>query len=133
MHGTDRHVREAFAAGARGYVLKSDPVALVEAAVEALSHHHPYFTPGIADTILGGLQLGEAEGWADESATMMTAREREILQMLAEGQSNKQIAQMLAISGKTVESHRSAIMRKHQFESLAELTLYAIRCGLVEP
>jgi DNA-binding NarL/FixJ family response regulator len=134
MHGSERHVREVFAAGARGYVLKSDPVRQVEAAVEALVQHRPFFTPEIAQKVLDGyLRVGKAATAAGDNANLMTSREREILQLLAEGKSNKEIAMALSISVKTVETHRSAIMRKLHITSLIDLTRYAIRNGLLEP
>ncbi|HEY7034394.1 MAG TPA: response regulator transcription factor [Thermomicrobiales bacterium] len=134
MHGSERHIREVFSAGARGYVLKSDPVRQVEAAVEALVQHRPYFTPEIAQKVLDGyLRGGKDEGAVGDAANAMTSREREILQLLAEGRTNKDIAVALSISVKTVETHRSAIMRKLHVTSLIELTRYAIRNGFLEP
>jgi DNA-binding NarL/FixJ family response regulator len=134
MHNSELHIREVFAAGARGYVLKSDPVRQVVAAVEALLQHRPYFTPEIAETILDGYLQGE-DGTATgkDVAHVLTPREWEVFHLLAEGRSNRDIAATLSISVKTVESHRTAVMRKLHLTSLSELTRYAIRLGLLEP
>jgi DNA-binding NarL/FixJ family response regulator len=113
MHETEQLIREVLSAGARGYVLKSDAGRHLTSAVEALSHHKPFFTAGSVFRTL-------------------TDREREIVQMLAEGKSNKEIATKLSISVKTVETHRATVMRKLDINSIVELVHYAIRNQLVE-
>jgi DNA-binding NarL/FixJ family response regulator len=134
MHSSERHVREVIAAGARGFVLKSDPVPQVERAIASLLRNQPFFSVEVA--------LNEPAVHAPTSATdrvkrevaeLITAREFEILQLLAEGLSNKMISAELAISVKTVESHRGAVMRKLRLSSLSELTRFAIRNGILEP
>jgi DNA-binding NarL/FixJ family response regulator len=134
MHNSELHIREVFAAGARGYVLKSDPVREVVAAVEALLQHRPYFTPEIAGTILDGyLHGGNGTATGNNVAHVLTPREWEVFHLLAEGRSNRDIAATLSISVKTVESHRAADMRKLHPDSLSALTRFAIRHGLLEP
>ena len=132
MHETEQLVREVLAAGARGYVLKSDAGRNLVNAVEALSHHKPFFTAKVSQTLLDAYlktPAGEEDG---RSVRSLTPREREIVQMLAEGKSNKEVASRLSISVKTVETHRATVMRKLEINSIVELVHYAIRNGLVE-
>lgn len=131
MHRTEQLVREVIAAGARGYVLKSDPAHDLVSAVEALAHHQPFFTTLPTEALLNGfLQTGTGE---DVVAGQLTMREREVVQLLAEGKSNKEVAQILEISVKTVETHRAASMRKLGITSVVELVHYALRNQLIEP
>jgi len=139
MHGTPRMVREVLAAGARGYVLKSDAVRHLFSAVEALSEHKPYFTSTVSESILEGyLQFvsgddqASAHKMAGGAPNPLTRREREIVQLLAESLTNKEIAARLSISVKTVETHRGAIMRKLGLSSIVELVYYALRNKIVE-
>ena len=139
MHDTPRMVREVLAAGARGYVLKSDAARHLISAVEALSEHKPYFTSTVSESILEGyLQFvsGDDQGLAQKAAggsrSPLTRREREIVQLLAENLANKEVATKLSISVKTVETHRSAIMRKLGLNSIVELVYYALRHNIVE-
>src|SRR5215475_14578450 len=107
MHETEQLIREVLAAGARGYVLKSDAGAQLNQAVETLSHHKPFFTATVSQALLDAFLKSDAR--VDEAyvAHSLTGREREIVQMLAEGKSNKEIANSLSISVKTVETHRA--------------------------
>ena len=139
MHDTPRMVREVLAAGARGYVLKSDAVRHLFSAVEALSEHKPYFTSTVSESILEGyLQFvsgddrASAQKPAGGAPNPLTRREREIVQLLAESLTNKEIAARLSISVKTVETHRGAIMRKLGLSSIVELVYYALRNKIVE-
>jgi DNA-binding NarL/FixJ family response regulator len=134
MHESEHLVREALEAGARGYVLKSDAARHLVTAVESAIEHRPYFSGTVGAAIVGGfLRASDASGASIQStATTLTGREREIVQLLAEGHSNRDVAAALAISVKTVETHRSAVMRKLGLHSLAELIRYAIRNGLAE-
>jgi DNA-binding NarL/FixJ family response regulator len=134
MHGTEQLVREVVSAGARGYVLKSDPARELVAAVKALGSHRPYFTTLPTEAVLHGfLHAGEqATEESDAYGGPLTAREREILQLLAEGMSNREIATTLDISEKTVETHRAAIMRKLGVTSVVKLVHYAVRNHLIE-
>lgn len=131
---SEQVIREVVEAGARGYVLKSDAGRDLVAAVDALGHHRTFFTSKVSEVVLKGYRKGgtarEPEG---KSRSLPTPREREILQLLAESKSNKEVAATLGISVKTAETHRSNIMRKLSFHSMSELVRYAIRNKLVEP
>lgn len=132
MHETEQIIREVLAAGARGYVLKSDAGRLLISAVEALSHHKPFFTAKVSETLLDTYLNSTAKPDETSVYSTLTAREREIVQMLAEGKSNKEIGDRLSISVKTVETHRANVMRKLGINSIVELVHYAIRNELVE-
>lgn len=131
MHQTNQLVREVLAAGARGYILKSDAAAQLIEAVAALAEHRPFFTAQVSETLLESFLRGD-EG-KGEIPGALTAREREVVLLLVEGLSNKGVAETLGISVKTAETHRAAIMRKLGIGSLAELVRYAVRIRLVEP
>lgn len=132
MHDDEQLVREVLAAGARGYLLKTDAARHIVAAVEALSTHKPFFTSQVSETMLESF-LTHAKSPDDENSTgPITAREREIIQLLAEGLSNKKISAMLAISVKTVETHRAAIMRKIGARSVVDVVRYAVRNKIAE-
>jgi DNA-binding NarL/FixJ family response regulator len=130
-HESEQVVREVLNAGARGYVLKSDAGRVLVTAVQALLDGRYFFTSTVAQMVLDGYLRSEARD-ADAAHTL-SAREREIVQLLAEGNSNKDIARALDISVNTAETHRSNIMRKMGFASLAELVRYAIRNRMIEP
>jgi DNA-binding NarL/FixJ family response regulator len=133
MYENEQFVRNLLSAGARGYVLKSDVATQLISAVETVARHKPYFTSEIAEKVLEGfLKLGEI---TDETVHtgILTAREREIVQLLAESKSNKEVSTILGISVKTVQTHRAAIMRKLGINSVVELVHYAIRNNLVSP
>jgi DNA-binding NarL/FixJ family response regulator len=132
MHETEQLIREVLAAGARGYVLKSDAGRHLVTAVEALSHHKPFFTARVSEALLNAYLKSAAKPDEGSVFRTLTAREREIVQMLAEGRSNKEIASNLSISVKTVETHRATVMRKLDINSIVELVHYAIRNQLVE-
>jgi len=132
MHETEQLIREVLAAGARGYVLKSDAGQHLNQAVEALSHHKPFFTAKVSQALLDAFLKSDAKPDEGSVFRTLTSREREIVQMLAEGKSNKEIANKLSISVKTVETHRAAVMRKLEINSIVELVHYAIRNQLVE-
>ncbi|HEY2781741.1 MAG TPA: response regulator transcription factor [Steroidobacteraceae bacterium] len=128
-HESEQLVREVLNAGARGYVLKSDAGRTLVTALQALLGGGSFFTSNVARMVLDGYLRSEPI----ETAQTLSAREREIVQLLAEGNSNKDIARALNISVKTAETHRSNVMRKMGFESLAELVRYAIRNNIIEP
>jgi DNA-binding NarL/FixJ family response regulator len=133
MYESEEFVRDLLAAGARGYVLKSDVAAQLLTAVESVARHKPFFTSEVAERVLEGfLRLGELSP-GDSGAGILTPREREIVQLLAEARSNKEISTILAISVKTVETHRASIMRKLGISSIVDLVHYAIRNNLVSP
>jgi DNA-binding NarL/FixJ family response regulator len=121
---------EALRAGARGYVLKSDSEAILIEAVDSLGAHAPYFSTRSAEMLAGRLLKTDAES---DSIDLLTSRERQIVAMLAEESSNKQIASFLQLSIKTVEAHRATIMHKLGFRSITELVRYAIRNSLIRP
>ncbi len=134
MHSSEELIREVFAAGARGYVLKSDAALYLVEAVKSLARHKPFFTPRISEAILNTLVSSAGNGRPEASgAGPLSSREREILQLLAENKTNKEIATRLGISVRTVETHRRSIMQKLNANSIVELVHYAIRNGIVQP
>jgi DNA-binding NarL/FixJ family response regulator len=130
-HESEQLVREVLSAGAQGYVLKSDAGRILIAALQALLDGRSFFTSNVARMVLDGYLRSESRDASTPET--LSAREREIVQLLAEGNSNKDIARALKISVKTTETHRSNIMRKMGFGSLAELVRYAIRNKIIEP
>ena len=129
MHDAEQLVREVLAAGARGFVLKSDASRDLVAAVQALLEHKTFLSPGVSKFVVEGYLRGsELETPADR----LTPREREIMQLVAEGKSNKEVSAVLNISIKTVEAHRSHLMHKLNLSSVSELVRYAIRNKIVE-
>jgi DNA-binding NarL/FixJ family response regulator len=128
MHESEQLVREVLAAGAKGYLLKSDAARSIVAAVDALAARRPYFNWKGSETILEGfLRAAAAPDGQGDGAEPLTPREREIAQMLAEGRSNKEVAGRLDISVKTVETHRSALMRKIGARTVVDIVRYAVR------
>lgn len=132
MHETEQLIREVLSAGARGYVLKSDAGLHLTSAVEALANGKPFFTSKVSEALLDAFLKSSAKPDEGSVFRALTEREREIVQMLAEGKSNKEIANKLSISVKTVETHRATVMRKLDINSIVELVHYAIRNQLVE-
>ena len=132
MHESEQVIREVLAAGARGYVLKSDAGRDLITAVEALSRHKTFFTSRVAEMVLQKYLDGNPEQVKSE-ATSLTPREREVVQLVAEGRTNKEVATTLNISVKTAETHRTNIMRKLDCHSLSELVRYAIRNKIIDP
>lgn len=134
MHDTDRLVRDVLAAGARGLILKSDAGRVLVLAVETLLSHRPFFTGKVAEMVLQGFLNPQdlAEGGQAE-ASQLTPRERQIVQLVAEGKSSKELAKALGISAKTAETHRTNIMRKLNVHSATELVRYAIRNQIIQP
>lgn len=133
MHRSEQVVRELLQAGARGYLLKNDAARELVAAVEALSQHQPFFSSEVSEIVLQGFRKPAAD--TDSSQTpsaRLTARERQIAQLLAEGKSNKEVASALGISVKTAETHRTNIMNKLNLHSLSELVRYAVRNNMIE-
>lgn len=130
MHESDALVRDVLGAGARGYLLKSDAEPQLVSAVEALARHQPYFTGRVSQALLAHYLAHPGEG---SELDTLTCREREVVQLIAEGHSNKQVGEKLAISLKTVEAHRGSAMHKLGLTSTAALVRYAVRNKLVEP
>ena len=133
LHDSDQIAQEVLNAGARGLLLKSDAARDLIAAVEAVSRNKTYFTSKVAAMVLEGyLKGGVAGTTAAPGRGRLTPREREIVQLLAEGKSTKEVAVVLGVSVKTAETHRSNIMRKLHFHSVSDLVLYAVRNNLVQ-
>jgi DNA-binding NarL/FixJ family response regulator len=133
MYENEQFVRDLLSAGARGYVLKSDVATQLLIAVETVARHKPFFTSDVAEKVLEGfLKLGELVEETNPPG-ILTAREREIVQLLAESKSNKEVSTLLGMSVKTVQTHRATIMRKLGINSVVELVHYAIRNHLVSP
>lgn len=133
MHESEQRVRDVLDAGARGYLLKTDAGRDLVAAVEALSQHKMFFTSKVAELVLEGYLKGSVR--ADEARSplsRLTSREREILQLLAEGKTNKEVAAELDISVKTALAHRANIMHKLGFDSLSDLVRFAIRHEIIQ-
>jgi DNA-binding NarL/FixJ family response regulator len=128
MHESEKVMRETIAAGARGYLLKSDATRYVICAVEALAVHKPFFTSKVSEILLEGYL--RAKAGQEDAGGSLTPREREVMQLLVEGNGNKRIASRLDISVKTAETHRFRIMRKLGMSSLAQVVHYALRNGL---
>ncbi|MBQ0822120.1 response regulator transcription factor [Microvirga terrae] len=132
MHESEELIREVLEAGARGYLLKSDAVRQLIPAVESLSQKKPFFIGRVSEVVLDGFLKGGPAIPAHPTTERLTSREREIVQLLAEGKSNKQIARLLDLSVKTVETHRTAAMRKLELNSLPDLVRYAIRMQIIQ-
>lgn len=128
MHSDKRFVVEALAAGAKGYLLKDCASEELVGAIRTVAVGETYLSPRIAGLIVSDY-LGKGAS-SPEPSTRLTTREREVLQLFAEGKSTKEVAFLLSVSVKTIETHRIQIMRKLNIRSLAELTKYAIREGI---
>jgi DNA-binding NarL/FixJ family response regulator len=125
MYSRESMFTDAIHAGISGCVLKSDSTDHLLAAVRALSRRRPYFSSAISDILLGS-------GAAGSRSSVLTDREREVVRLVAEGNTNKQSAELLGISVKTVETHRATAMHKLKFSATAELVLYAIRNDIIQ-
>jgi DNA-binding NarL/FixJ family response regulator len=133
MHESEQIVHDVLSAGARGYILKQDAGNDLMAALEAIRQHKLFFTSGVSEVVLNGyLGRATAEVRADWPASRLSPRELEIAKLVAESKSNKEVANILQISVKTVESHRANIMEKLGLHSVTELVRYAIRNNIVE-
>jgi len=132
MHQSEEVIEEVLKAGARGYVLKSDADQNLIEAVESLLEHKPFLTSNVTDIVLSEYLTSRTGPPVEPLVKNITQREREIIQLLAEGKSNKEIAVALNISTRTVEAHRANIMNKLNLDSLSSLVRYAIRNNIVE-
>ncbi|MGA2602378.1 MAG: response regulator transcription factor [Bryobacteraceae bacterium] len=131
---SDQVIREALDAGARGFVLKSDAARDLVSAVEALQRNRMFFTPRVNDMVLAGF-LDKGYKPSDGEAPRLpklTPREREVIQLLAEGKSSKEVASLLNLSTKTAETHRSNIMRKLDIHSIRDLVVYAVKNDIIQ-
>jgi DNA-binding NarL/FixJ family response regulator len=134
FHYSDQLVREVLESGARAYVLKSDASTELLLAIEALANNQPFFTSGATQVVLDGFSRPPSDG--PQTRLMhkpLTSRQREVLQLLAEGNSSKEVAVALNISVKTAETHRVNIMRKLEMHSVSELVRYAVKNNIIEP
>jgi DNA-binding NarL/FixJ family response regulator len=134
MHDSDSLIREVLNAGARGYVLKTDAGSDLVTAVDALRRNKTFFTPKVAQMVLDGyLKKDPKPDEIEAPGARLTPRQREIVQLLAEGKSSKEVAVSLCLSVKTAETHRANIMRRLNCHSVSELVRYAIRNKIIEP
>jgi DNA-binding NarL/FixJ family response regulator len=131
MHESEDLMREVFAAGARGYLIKSDAARYIVAGIEALAKHQPFFSSQVSAAVLAAFLREGTAKQAEGGNTNLTPREREILQLLAEGNRNKEIARRLGVSVKTVETHRATVMHKIGAETVADLVRYAVRNRII--
>lgn len=130
MHDSESLIEEVLGAGARGYILKDDADLNLVRAVDVVRQHKPYLSSRVSEAVSKTALPPEAEAGLDRRR--LTPREREILQLLAEGKSNKEIASFLDISVKTAETHRANIMLKLNFHSITELVRYAVRNNIIQ-
>lgn len=128
IHNREEAIVEVLQAGARAFVLKSDTERHLLAAIDALSLRRPYFSGAISEALVDQLLRGKSKA----TLTALTDRERQVVQLVAEGKLNKQIADILEISIKTVETHRTSVMQKLNLRTTAELVRYAIRNNIAE-
>jgi DNA-binding NarL/FixJ family response regulator len=131
IHESDQLSCQALNAGARGYILKSDAAFDLISAIRSLLSNKTFFTTKVAQMVLNGY-LGNGPTASEDAPLQITAREREIVQLLAEGKNSRKVAALLSISVKTVETHRSNILRKLHCHSVTDLVRYAIRNHIVE-
>ncbi len=132
MYESEQLVRDLLETGAHGYLFKSDAARDLVTAVESLREHRPYFTTAVAKMVLEGYLKSRATR-NDESSSALTSRERQIVQLLAEGKTSKEVAVVLGITVKTAETHRANLMRKLDLHSVSDLVHYAVRNNIVEP
>jgi DNA-binding NarL/FixJ family response regulator len=130
MHESEQVIREVLEVGARGFLLKSDAARDMVSAVEALQRQTTFFTSSVAELVLNGYLTRRDE--AKPRRDRLTPREREVVQLLAEGKSSKEVAVVLSLSVKTAETHRTNVMRKLDLHSVADLVRYAVRNNIVQ-
>jgi len=133
MHEAEQLVHEVFNAGAHGYLLKSDAGRHLIAAIRTVASGSHYFSSKLSEVIFESFLKKDVPHLPAASQQKPSGREREIIQLLAEGKSNKEVATTLGISVKTAETHRAAVMRKLGLHSISELVRYAIRNHMIEP
>lgn len=131
MHSDETYITRTLAAGARGYLLKDNAEVDLYRAVQVVAQGKPFFSPAIANTLLEDYMRQMQQRGLQDSYDLLTDREKEILQLLAEGRSNKDVAVLLNLSTNTVETHRTRIMQKLDLHSAAEIVLYAVRKRIV--
>ena len=131
MYSDETYLMRTLAAGAKGYLLKDSADVDLHRAVEVVAQGKPFFSPAIADTLLEDYMRQLQQRGLQDSYDLLTEREKEILQLLAEGKSNKDVAGILNLSTNTVETHRTRIMQKLDLHSTADIVLYAVRKGII--
>jgi two-component system response regulator NreC len=128
QHDESQYIRDALEAGVKGYVLKSQVASDLVLAIRQVSLGQVYLSPGVSSAIMEAYQSK-----SEKSRNPLTLRERQVLQLIAEGKSTKDVASLLGISVKTAESHRTRLMQKLDIHETASLVLYAVRHGIVQP
>jgi DNA-binding NarL/FixJ family response regulator len=128
VHDEEEAVRRGLEAGARGYLLKTDAESELEAALTALGSNRPYFSATISEMLLAA-GSGRTRKTLQET---LTARETEVLRLIARGHANREIARVLGVTPKTVETHRAAVMRKLEVRTAAQLVRYGVKQGIIE-
>ena len=128
QHGEDQYISGALEAGVCGYVLKSQVASDLVRAIQQVSHGQVYLSPGVSGALMDAYRSK-----SDKPADPLTPRERQVLQLIAEGKSTKDVASLLGISVKTAESHRTRLMQKLDIHETATLVRYAVRQGIVRP
>ncbi len=131
MYSDETYLMRTLAAGAKGYLLKESADMDLENAIRVVAQGKPFFSPAIANTLLEDYMRQLQQRGLQDSYDLLTDREKEILQLLAEGKSNKEIASMLSLSTNTVETHRTRMMQKLNLHSSAEIVLYAVRKRII--
>jgi DNA-binding NarL/FixJ family response regulator len=131
MHADESYVMRALKAGARGYLLKDSAAADLIGAIQAISQGKSFFSPKVSRILAEDYVRVLKQKGAVDTYDLLTSREREILQLLAEGKANKEVATALNISPYTVETHRGHILQKLNLHNSAELVLYAVRKGII--
>jgi two-component system response regulator NreC len=131
MHADESYLLRALDAGARGYLLKDNADDDLERAIHAVVQGKPYFTPSIAQSLLEDYLRLMRQRHVQDSFDLLTERERQVLQLLAEGKSNKEVASVLDVSPYTIETHRTNLMQKLNLHNTAEIVLYAVRKGII--
>jgi len=131
MHSDESYVLKALKCGAKAYLLKDSAEHDLIAAIKAVVEKKAFFSPAISKMLVDDYLRQMTERGVEDSYELLTTREREIVQLLAEGKSNKEIAQLLNLSVYTVETHRGNILQKLNLHSMAELILYAVRKGVI--
>ncbi|MGH9378793.1 MAG: response regulator [Terriglobia bacterium] len=133
MYSNEAYVRKAFAAGAKGYMLKDAIEIDLTRAVFSLAEGKAYMSPGISSLVIEGLRTGAMQEGGDDLYEQLSLREKEVLQLIAQGKSNKEVAALLNISVNTVAVHRARLMETLGIHRTAELVLYAVKKGIVQP
>jgi two-component system response regulator NreC len=128
QHDESQYIREALEAGVKGYVLKNQVASDLLLAIRQVSRGQVYLSPGVSSAVMEAYNSK-----SETSKNPLTARERQVLQLIAEGKSTKDVASLLGISVKTAESHRTRLMQKLDIHETASLVLYAVRHGIVQP